>query len=77
MLKNADYQFVYKHIEMLFNDNGELFIYAAEYDVHTYSYDEKTGIQTISTTGKDSIQPRIVEQLSAIMSINVLVWFPC
>ncbi len=44
---------VYKQIEMLFDDNGELFIPAAEHDVHTYSYDEKPGIQAISSTGKD------------------------
>lgn len=44
---------VYKQIEMLFDDNGELFIPAAEHDVHTYSYDEKPGIQAISTTGRD------------------------
>ena len=44
---------VYKQIEMLFDDNGELFIPAAEHDIHTYSYDEKLGIQAISTTGKD------------------------
>lgn len=44
---------VYKQIEMLFDENGELFIPAGEHDVHTYSYDEKTGIQAIATTGKD------------------------
>ncbi len=44
---------VYKHIEMLFDENGELFIPAGEHDVHTYSYDEKPGIQAIATTGKD------------------------
>ena len=41
---------VYKQIEMLFDENGELFIPAAEHDVHTCSYDEKPGIQAISTT---------------------------
>ena len=44
---------VYKQIEMLFDENGELFIPAGEHDVHTYSYDEKPGIQAIATTGKD------------------------
>lgn len=44
---------VYKQIEMLFDENGELFIPAGEQDVHTYSYDEKPGIQAIATTGKD------------------------
>ena len=44
---------VYKQIEMLFDENGELFIPAAEHDVHTCSYDEKPGIQAVSTTGRD------------------------
>lgn len=44
---------VYKQIEMLFDENGELLIPAGEHDVHTYSYDEKPGIQAIATTGKD------------------------
>ena len=44
---------VYKQIEMLFDENGELYIPAAEQDVHTFSYDEKPGIQAIATTGKD------------------------
>ena len=44
---------VYKQIEMLFDENGELFIPAGEHDVHTYSYDEKPGIQAIATAGKD------------------------
>ena len=44
---------VYKQIEMLFDENGELFIPAGEQDIHTYSYDEKPGIQAIATTGKD------------------------
>lgn len=51
--KMHDVLLVYKQIEMLFDDNGELFIPAAEHDVHTYSYDEKPGIQAISTTGRD------------------------
>lgn len=44
---------VYKQIEMLFDENGELFVPAKEQDIHTYSYDEKPGIQAIATTGKD------------------------
>ena len=44
---------VYKQIEMLFDENGELFIPAGEHDVHTYLYDEKPGIQAIAITGKD------------------------
>lgn len=44
---------VYKQIEMLFDENGELLIPYGEQDVHTFSYDEKPGIQAIATTGKD------------------------
>ena len=35
---------VYKQIEMLFDENGELYIPSGEQDVHTVSYDEKPGI---------------------------------
>lgn len=45
--------YVYKQIEMLFDENGELYIPAGEQDIHTVSYDEKPGIQAIATTGKD------------------------
>ena len=44
---------VYKQIELLFNENGELYIPAGEQDVHTVSYDEKPGIQAIATTSPD------------------------
>lgn len=44
---------VYKQIEMLFDENGELYIPAGEQDVHTVSYDEKPGIQAIATTAPD------------------------
>lgn len=44
---------VYKQIEMLFDENGELFIPAGEQDIHTVSYDEKPGIQAIATTSPD------------------------
>ena len=44
---------VYKQIEMLFDENGELLIPAGEQDVHTVSYDEKPGIQAIATTSPD------------------------
>ena len=44
---------VYKQIEMLFDENGELYIPAGEQDVHTVSYDEKPGIQAIATTSPD------------------------
>jgi transposase len=44
---------VYKQIEMLFDDNGELYIPAGEQETHTVSYDEKPGIQAIATTAPD------------------------
>lgn len=44
---------VYKQIEMLFDENGELYIPAGEQDIHTLSYDEKPGIQAIATTSPD------------------------
>lgn len=44
---------VYKQIELLFDENGELYIPAGEQDVHTVSYDEKRGIQAIATTSPD------------------------
>lgn len=44
---------VYKQIELLFDENGELYIPVGEQDVHTVSYDEKPGIQAIATTSPD------------------------
>ena len=44
---------VYKQIELLFDENGELYIPAGEQDDHTVSYDEKPGIQAIATTSPD------------------------
>ena len=44
---------VYKQIELLFDENGELYIPYGEQDVHTVSYDEKPGIQAIATTSPD------------------------
>lgn len=44
---------VYKQIELLFDENGELYVPSGEQDVHTVSYDEKPGIQAIATTSPD------------------------
>lgn len=44
---------IYKQIELLFDENGELLIPAGEQDIHTISYDEKPGIQAIATTSPD------------------------
>lgn len=68
---------VYKQIEMLFDENGELFIPAGEHDVHTYSYDEKQAFKPLPLQGRISIQLQTVEQLSVIMNINDLVRFLC
>ena len=51
--KMHDVLFVYKQIEMLFDENGELYIPAGEQDIHTISYDKKPGIQAISVTSPD------------------------
>lgn len=51
--KMHDVLLVYKQVEMLFDEEGKLYIPAGEQDVHTFSYDEKPGIQAIATTGKD------------------------
>lgn len=44
---------VYKQVELLFDENGELFIPAGEQDIHTVSCDEKPGIQATATTSPD------------------------
>lgn len=44
---------VYKQIELLFDEKGELYIPAGEQDIHTVSYDEKPGIQAIAATSPD------------------------
>lgn len=44
---------VYKQIELLFDENGELYVPSGEQDVHTVSYDEKPDIQAIATTSPD------------------------
>ncbi len=60
--ENRDHEFdekmhqvllVYKQVEMLFDENGELYIPAQEQEIHTVSYDEKPGIQAIATTSPD------------------------
>ena len=44
---------VYKQIELLFDENGELYIPSGEQEVHTVSYDEKPCIQAIAATSPD------------------------
>ena len=44
---------VYKQIAMLFDENGELHIPSGYQEVHTVSYDEKSGIQAIATISPD------------------------
>lgn len=51
--KMHDVLLVYKQVQMLFDENGELYIPAGEQDIHTISYDEKPGIQAVAVTRKD------------------------
>ena len=51
--KMHDVLLVYKQVEMLFDENGELYVPAGEQDLHTVLYDEKPGIQAIATTSED------------------------
>lgn len=51
--KMHDVLLVYKQVEMLFDENGELYVPAGEQELHTISYDEKPGIQAIATTSDD------------------------
>ena len=53
--KSKMHQFllVYKQIELLFVENGELYIPAGVQEVHTISYNEQPGIQVIATTSPD------------------------
>ncbi len=44
---------VYKQIEMLFDEDGNLYVPAGEQEIHTVSYDEKPGIQAIAATAPD------------------------
>lgn len=55
--KMHDVLVVYKQVEMLFDENGDLYVPAGEHDLHTVSYDEKPGIQAISVTAPD-LRPR-------------------
>lgn len=50
--KMHDVLVIYKQIEMQFDQDGKLIPFEED-AVHTLSYDEKPGIQAISTTGKD------------------------
>lgn len=51
--KMHDVLLIYKQVQMLFDENGELYIPAGEQDIHTISYDEKPGIQAVAVTGED------------------------
>ena len=39
---------VYKQVQMIFDENGELYIPVGEQDIHTVSYDEKLRIQAVA-----------------------------
>jgi transposase len=51
-IKMHDVLFVYKQIEMQFDDQGNLLPFTEE-KINTISYDEKPGIQAIATTATD------------------------
>lgn len=51
--KMHDVLVVYKQVELLFNEDGDLIIPALDQHLHTVSYDEKPGIQAIATTAPD------------------------
>ncbi len=51
--KMHDVLLVYKQVSMQFDGNGEIIIPENEAMVHTVSYDKKTGIRAIATTGDD------------------------
>jgi transposase len=50
--KMHDVLVVYKQVELRFDENGNLIPFAGQ-PVHTISYDEKPGIQVLSTTSAD------------------------
>ncbi len=50
--KMHDVLVIYKQVEMQFDQNGKLIPFEND-TVHTLSYDEKPGIQAITTTGED------------------------
>lgn len=51
--KMHDVLVVYKQIEMQFDENGNIIVPTEGSMIHTVSYDEKSGIQIIATTGDD------------------------
>lgn len=50
--KMHDVLVIYKQVEMQFDQNGKLIPFEKD-AVHTLSYDEKPGIQAVTTTGED------------------------
>ena len=47
------------------------------YGIHPYSYDEKPGIQAISTTGKDFNPTINCGTIKRDYDYSILAWFPC
>ncbi|HUM84984.1 MAG TPA: IS630 family transposase, partial [Lachnospiraceae bacterium] len=44
---------MYKQIEMLFDEEGNLYVPAGEQEIHIVFYDKKPGIQAIAVTASD------------------------
>lgn len=65
--KMHDVLVIYKQLELRFDEEGRLIPFSAgEETVHTLSYDEKPGIQAISTTAEDKLPIPNTENVSAV-----------
>lgn len=63
--KMHDVLVIYKQVALRFDENGSLIPFAGDEDpVHTLSYDEKPGIQVISTTTGDRPPVASTEKMS-------------
>ena len=66
--KMHDVLVIYKQLELRFDEEGRLIPFSADEEaVHTLSYDEKPGIQAISTTSEDRPPVPNTEEVSTIM----------
>ncbi len=65
--KMHDVLVIYKQLELCFDGEGKLIPFSADDEVvHTLSYDEKPGIQAISTTAEDKLPVPNTEKVSTI-----------
>lgn len=66
--KMHDVLVIYKQVELRFDKEGKLIPFASgEKAVHTLSYDEKPGIQAISSTAEDKMPIPNTEKVSTVM----------